>query len=140
MFPQNYHKNDPGMAENSPICFPMIFRCFSKIHDQDLRLLLCWYYLVSAISKEKENEDRNTSWNILRFQKILDIFHIECGCVMGQIKALFGIVGTLYGNSMERISGELFRSILVSSLFDLLIGEPKNPHFYDFGTLGHQDT
>ena len=30
----------------------------------------------------------------------------------------------------------LFRFSLVLELFDLLMGEPKNPNFYDFGIFG----
>ena len=40
-------------------------------------------------------------------------------------------------NNKLKSSGELFRSILVLYLFDLLKGETKTPHFYGFCIFGH---
>ena len=37
---------------------------------------------------------------------------------------------------MLKSSGELLWSILNLQLFDLLMGEPSNPHFYDFWIFG----
>ena len=121
----------------------------------DFFMCFCWFVLISQkwsrmVPKCSQDDlgsanlgETKASENIVRTShRSLENTTNKNGGKIRQTQLIHGwvmfepLLLKIYRKDRLRSSGELSWPILVLQLFDLLMGESKTPHFYDFGTFG----